>query len=47
MTVTVTVSLQEKYVCPAPRDEQIINTGAERAPVSLTRIDPNCCTPQF
>lgn len=51
MTVTVTISLWEKYVSPAPRDEQVIGISpthdAERAPAPVKIIDPNCCAPKF
>lgn len=51
LTVTATTSLREKYVCPAPRDEQLISVSptpeAERAPAPVKRTDPNCCAPKF
>lgn len=51
LTVTATISLREKYVCPAPRDEQLISVSptpeAERAPAPVKRTDPNCCAPKF
>lgn len=48
MTVIVALSLPEKCVCPAPRDEQIISICLKpRASVPLKRIDLNCRAPKF